>query len=168
MKRLNFVLCCGLAMMIGMPMVRAQVFKPIDFNKRASDIENKTVHFGDVNLGTLSPGTHGTADLPLSGKKANLKDVNLSEVDLKMLNNFSELRMKTLPQQNFTAKRAALPNNVPPQAPLSLSHSRAPINRREIRAFTPAGEQELRKQLQGLPPPYGGNTVQSLPPPSDK
>ena len=141
----------------------AQVLRPINPNQRASDIENKNVQFGNVHLETLTHGTRATKIAPGLGKNASFKNVNLSHVDLKMLS-FSDLPMKTLPRQNFMAKRAVLPDKVPPQEQLGLIRTKAPITKREIRAFTPAGEQELRKQLQGLPPPYGASTVQSLPP----
>jgi hypothetical protein len=143
--------------------VHAQVLRPIDPNKRASEVENKSVQFGNVHLETL---THGTRDIkiaPGSGKNASFKNVNLSDVDLKTLS-FSDLPMKTLPRQNFMAKRAVLPDKAPPQEQLGLSRTKAPITKREIRAFTPEGEEELKRQLHGLPPPYGASTIQSPPP----
>ena len=101
----------------------AQILKPVDPTKQADDINNKNIDLGDVDLKTISPGMRQTEQSPLSGRKVNLKDVNLSETQLRSLN-LSDTSMKTLPQQNFTAKRAALPDKVPPQEQLKSSTRR--------------------------------------------
>ncbi|MGD0651359.1 MAG: hypothetical protein ABSA97_09510 [Verrucomicrobiia bacterium] len=138
----------------------AQILKPLDPGKRADDINNKSVNFGNVNLRTISTGMRQTTRSSLSDKNAHFNGVNLSDVELRLLN-LSDVQMKTLPQQNFTAKRAVLPDKVPPQEQLGLIHTKAPIKDRQIRAFTPAGEEELKKQLHDIPPPQPAEKAQS-------
>ena len=137
----------------------AQVLRQIDPTKQA-DISNKSVQFNDVNFQTLSPGIQSPTTLPLSGQKVDMNSVNLPEVQLNSVQ-FPVISTKTVPHQNFTAKRAVLPDKVPPQEQLSLIHTKAPIKDRQIRAFTPAGEEELKKQLHDIPPPQPAKDAQS-------
>jgi hypothetical protein len=158
MKRLGFIVSGVVASMVLAASIPAQVLRTVDPTKRADDINNKNVSFDDADFPTLSPGVRSTTSLPLSGRKANYNDVNLSDAKLKSLN-FTDISVKTLPQQNFTAKRAALPDKMPPQK--QIIHTKAPITGRQIHPFKPGGEEELKKQLHDIPPPQPAEKARS-------
>ena len=136
----------------------AQIIKPIDPGKRADDINHKIIDLGNVNLGTISTGMRQTTRSSLSDKNAHFNGVNLSDVELRSLN-LSGVQMKALPQQNFTAKRAAVSGQMHREA--EVKTVKAPIKDRQIRAFTLAGEEELKKQLHDFPPPQSAKEAQS-------
>jgi hypothetical protein len=131
------------------PLVNAQVLKPIDINKQA-DVGGKNVSFSDLQFDSVSQPAH---DLP--GKsplsKGNLKlqdaDGNNHVVDLKMLD-MPTVSTPVLQKTNFTAKRAAVDKQSDlAEKQVSQTTQKASITNREIRAFAPSGEAELKKQL---------------------
>jgi len=145
---LAIVLAGGVSLLAG-----AQVLKPIDINKQA-DVGGKSVDFSVLHFDSISQPTHD-----LSGKSALSKDdLKLQDadgkdhmVDLKMLD-MTTVSTPALSKANFTAKRAV----VDKQSDLSQKQvpettQKAPITDRQIRAFTPSGEQELKKQLSSPP-----------------
>jgi hypothetical protein len=78
--------------------------------------------------------------------------MELNEVDLKSIE-MSTVSEPVLPQVNFSAKRAAVDKvNDQGARQLDQTKQKAPITSREIRAFTPGGEQELKKQLNTIHP----------------
>ncbi len=159
MKRRCLIISCAVTTLVLAASVSAQVLKQIDPTKQA-DISNKSVQFNDVNFQTLSPGIQSPTTLPLSGQRMDMNSVTLPEVQLNSVQ-FPVISMKTVPRQNFTAKRAVLPDKVPPQEQLSLIHTKAPIKDRQIRAFMPGGEEELKEQLHDIPPPQPAEKTQS-------
>jgi len=140
MKR---VILSGLLVAVFSISAVAQVLKPIDRRKQA-DVNNKSVNLPNVNLNTQSEPTRGLPSLPLSNVQPHLKDVKIKHVGLNTLD-LSAVTMKTLPQQNFTAKRAVVSDRMHREAVVTTGN--APIKDRQIRAFTPAGEEELKKQF---------------------
>lgn len=136
----------------------AQILKPIDRGKLADGINDKNIDLGNVNLGTISTRMRQTTRSSLSDKNAHFNDVNLSDVELRSLN-LSDVQMKALPQQNFTAKRAAVSGQMHREAEVKTANAR--IKDRQIRAFTPAGEEELKKQLHDIPPHQPAEEAQS-------
>ena len=122
--------------------------KPIDVNKQA-DVGGKNVNFDDVRFDTISQGTRELPKAPLS--KGDLKlenaDVRDKHADFKMLE-MSTISRPVLPKANFTAKRAVVDKvNGEAQKQVDQTKQVAPITNRQIRAFTPAGEEELKNQL---------------------
>jgi hypothetical protein len=124
-----------------------QVKKPIDYSKQA-DVNGKNVTFGELHYGTVSPPTRaGSATSPLSKGDLQLKRLELNEVNLKSVE-MSTVSEPMLPQVNFTAKRAAVDKvNDQGSRQLDQTKQKAPITSRQIRPFTPGGEEELKKQL---------------------
>jgi hypothetical protein len=121
--------------------------KPLDYSKQA-DVNGKTVTFGDLHYGTVSQPTRpGSTTSPLSKGDLQLHRMELNEVNLKSVD-MSTVSEPVLPQVNFTAKRAAA-DKVNDQGSRQLDQTRqkAPITSRQIRPFTPGGEEELKKQL---------------------
>jgi hypothetical protein len=70
--------------------------------------------------------------------------VETKTVDTRGLS-YATVPVPVLPQQNFAAKRAVVAGNLP--AAETVQTSRAEINRRVIRPFTPAGAEELKEQF---------------------
>jgi hypothetical protein len=126
------------------PPARAQLGKPIDPTRKA-DVGSKSVEFGETQFKTLP---QPTPDLPNSSViKDNLKfqDVDTKGVELNSLE-FSSVATMVIPKANFTAKRIAEKVS---DSTNQLDHvkQKAAINNRQIRAFTAAGEGELKRQL---------------------
>ena len=124
----------------------AQVLKPIDPNKQADEINNKTVQAADVNLNTISQPTRSFPTSPLTDKQQKLKDVNTKTVDLNTLQR-PTIPQDTLPQKNFTAKRATESNKTSPDTQKTVKQPVAPIPDRQLHPFAPGGEDELKKQF---------------------
>ena len=135
------------------PLIDAQVFKPIDRTKQA-DVNNQTVNFSDVQLGTVSPAARDLPrKSPLSKGDLKLQDADVKDkgLDFKTLD-MSTVPMAVLPKVNFTPKHAAIDSkNCESKKDLDQTKQKAPITDRQIRAFTPAGEEELKKQLNNPP-----------------
>ena len=143
------VACAGCSL----PAIDAQVFKPIDRTKQA-DVSDKTVNFADVPVDTVSPPAR---DLPRKSplSKGDLKlqdaDVTTKGVDLKSLE-MPAVPTEVVPKANVTTKRATVDGKkYEIKKDLDQTSQKAPITDRQIRAFTPAGEEELKKQLNNPP-----------------
>ena len=145
-----------LAALLATP-AHAQVLKPIDLTKQA-DVNDKTVNYGNVQFDTLSQPTSVLPSSPLS--KGNLKfqdvdqkkrDINQQKLDLKTVD-MSTVSRPTLPKANFTAKRAEVDmSRGEPRKQVEQTKKKAQINERQIRPFTPAGEEDLKHQLNEPP-----------------
>jgi hypothetical protein len=129
-----------------------QITKPLDYNKQA-DVSGKSVTFGDLHYGTISQPTRiGSTPSPLSKGDLQLQRMELNEVNLKSIEE-PTVSQPVLPQANFTAKRAVADKvNDRATRQLDQTKQKAPITDRQIRPFTPAGEEELKKQLNSPQP----------------
>jgi hypothetical protein len=79
-----------------------------------------------------------------AGKKAPTSDVTLSETTLRTVR-FNSVTLTDVPRQNFSAKRAQANDQVRRDREVAKANAR--ITDRQIRPHTPAGEQELKDQL---------------------
>ena len=122
----------------------AQVLRPIDPAKNADDINNKSVTLPDVNLSTLPQPSRKLQQATESGKQFQYEQVHTKWVELGTLGH-PNVETKALPQTNFTAKRAAGTDKA--QRFKDVKLGKAPITDRQIKAFQPGGEEELKKQL---------------------
>ncbi len=124
----------------------AQVLKPIDPTKQADEINNKTFHTSDVDLKTISQPTRDLSRSPLTNKQQKFNEINSKTVNLQSLEH-PTIPMNTLPQKNFTAKRAAESDKTRAESKNILKQPAAPITDRQLHPFAPGGEEELKKQL---------------------
>ena len=128
---------------------------PIDRTKQA-DVSDKNVTLGNVSFDTISQPTRAETPSPLTKGDLKLQGVDLSNVDLST-RDMSTVSLPVVPKANFTAKHAVAdkPND---QTSKQVDHTarKAPITDRQIRPFTDAGEEEMKKQLNGPPllPPH--------------
>jgi len=130
-----------------------QAAKPMDYSRQA-DVNGKTIHFDDLQYGTVSTPIHQSSTAsPLSKGDLQLPSVKLNEVKPNSVE-LSTLSQPVLPQVNYTAKRAAAADKQSDQTgrQLALTKQNAPITNRVIRAFAPGGEEELKNQLNKLHP----------------
>jgi hypothetical protein len=121
-----------------------QLVQPAAPHKSADDVNNKTVSFPGASFDSLPQLTHATAESPLNRKHVRLKDVSSNQLEWRSLS-LGAVKTKNLPQSNFVAKRAAI--STQRREFHVIKTSNAPITNRQIRAFTPGGEDELRRQL---------------------
>jgi hypothetical protein len=144
---LQAVIC---ALLFSLP-VRAQIVKPIDRTKQA-DVNDKTLSFGDVPLNTLSQPTSDLSGSPLPKGELKFQDVGQKNADLKTLE-MPTVSTPSLPRSNFTTRRAAadVPSDETNKKQAEQARKKAQINERQIRPFTPAGEEELKRQLNEPP-----------------
>jgi hypothetical protein len=150
------VLAVVLAASLSSP-AQAQIVKPIDPNKKA-DVSDKTLNYDNVSFDTLSQPTSVLPSSPLSKGGLKFQDVDHKKVDLKTLE-MSTVSTPSLPRSNFTAKRAevdVLRDETKKQADQTKKQTdqtkkKAQINERQIRPFTPPGEEELKHQLNQPP-----------------
>jgi hypothetical protein len=128
----------------------AQIIKPLDRSKQA-DVNDKTLTFGDAPLGSLSQPMADLPGSPLSKGDLKLQDVDQKKSDFKSLE-LSTVSTTTLPKGNFTTRRAEA--DVPSDETKKQSDQTkkdAQINKRQIKPFTPSGEEELKHQLNEPP-----------------
>jgi hypothetical protein len=130
------------------PLARAQLAKPIDPTKKA-DVGGKSVNPGEVRFNTLSQPTRDLPNSALTKGDLKFQDVDTKGVELNSLQ-FSSVATSVIPKANFTAKRIADKTSDESDKRLDHVKKKAPINERQIRAFTPAGEEELKKQFKEL------------------
>jgi hypothetical protein len=142
-SRVSFVLRISIfGFLIGA--ASAQVLKPIDQRKLA-DPNGKTVEMPTVRFDTVPQPTRPQPVSPLSRQyRPRAGTVETRTVDTHGLS-YSTIPVTVLPQQNFAPKRATVPGNLP--AAETVKTSRAEINQRVIRPFTPAGKEELKEQF---------------------
>ncbi len=141
--------------------VLQQATKPLDYTKQA-DVNGKTVTYGDLHYGTISQPTRaGSTTSPLSKGDLQLQRLELNEIDHKSVD-LSTISEPTVPRVNYTAKRAAVDKvNDESNRQLDQSKQKAPITDRQIRAFAPGGQEELKKQLNSPATPTGTDAVPS-------
>ena len=144
MKRLLTILAISLAGWLS-PLADAQLIKPIDHKKEA-DVNNKNLNYGDLHFDTISQPTRDIPKSPITKGDVKLQGVDLNQMDLKMLD-MSVVPTADLPKANFKAKRAAVDKmNDQSAKQLDQTKQKAPITERQIRAFVPGGEEELKKE----------------------
>ena len=122
--------------------------KPLDVNKVA-DVGGKNADLNDVQFDTISQGTRELPQSPLSRGDLRFKNADLStkHAGFKVLE-MPTVSKPTVPTTNFSAKRAVGDRmNDEAQKQVEQTKQVAPITNRQIRAFTPAGEEELKDQL---------------------
>ena len=127
------------------PLARAQLGKPIDPTKKA-DVGEKSVNFGEARFNTLSQPTRDLSNAALTKGNLKFQDVDTKGVELNSLQ-FSSVATPVLPKANFTAKHIAYKTSDESDKRLDHVKKKAPINQRQIRAFAPGGEDELKKQF---------------------
>jgi hypothetical protein len=129
------------------PLGRAQTISAIDYTKQA-DVNKKSVAYGDLPFNTISQPTRdlpnkspiAKGDLKLSGM--DLKDVELNTLEM------NSISTSVLPKPNLAPKRAPIDkSNDLDKKQVDQTKQVAPITDRQIRPFTPGGEEELKKQL---------------------
>ena len=130
--------------------VNAGVLDPIDRNKIA-DINGKTVDLQTLQMNFVPTATSTQPVVPIGNQRVDRsKTISSKFVETKTVNfetrdGFTVLPFKTIPQTNFTAKRAALEQ--PSVNTQNVSTKNASINQRVIRPLTPAGDKELQEQI---------------------
>jgi hypothetical protein len=125
----------------------AQLVKPIDYSKIA-DIDTKSATLPTLNLNSQTEPSRTLSVLPMSDKQPELKQLQQNQLDLNNVD-FSFINSRVLPQQNFTAKRAVVSDQLLDQP--FIKTDKAPITSRQIKAYTPQGTEELKKQLSIVP-----------------
>jgi hypothetical protein len=137
-------------------LARAQIVKPIDPTKQA-DVGGKTVSFGDVQFDSLSQPARSLSDASLSKGNVKFQDVDQKKADIhRQKMDFHTLDMSTVSEPtvtraNFTARRAAVDMSSEPRKQMEQTKKQAPITQRQIHPLTPAGEEELKHQLNEPP-----------------
>ncbi len=131
--------------------VHAQVLKPLDLTKQA-DVNNKTVDFGEVQFNSLSqPMSVLPGGSPLSKGNLKFQDLSQKKTDFNTLE-MSTISKPTLPKANFTTRRAEIDvTSDVAKKQSDQTTKKAHINERQIRPLTPAGEEELKRQLNEPP-----------------
>ena len=120
----------------------AQVFRPVDPSKQA-EVNGKTVTLPSVNFQTLPQGSRSFSILSLPGNQpAQADDVQNKSVDLNVVS-LPTITAPTLSKTNIVFSDVAGKK----LDTKDLSTAIAPITNRQIRAFAPGGEEELKKQL---------------------
>lgn len=146
-----------LAVLLSKPTL-AQLVKPIDVNKQA-DVMGKTVNFDNLQFDTLSqPMTAQPSHSPLSKGNLKFQDTDQKKAEFNTVD-MSTITKPTLPKANFTTRSAEVdvPNDaVQKQADQNKKQSdqtgkKAQITQRQIHAFTPDGEGDLKHQLNEPP-----------------
>jgi len=131
-------------------LAHAQLGKPIDMTKQA-DVNGKNVSFNNLQFNTISePSPDLPREAPLMKGDLKLQNTEIQEKskDLKTLQ-MPAFTAPILPQSNLPDKRAAADDKQSPDTAKLADETKqkAPITNRQIRAFTPNGEEELKKQL---------------------
>jgi hypothetical protein len=135
---------------------RAQVLKEIDLTKQA-DVTDKTVNFSDMKFDTISQPMSVLPSAPLSKGNLKFQDVDQKKAEFNTVGMSTLLKptldKPTLPQANFTAKRAAVDvtSDEDRKEADQTDKKKAQINGRQIKPFNPAGEEDLKHQLNQPP-----------------
>ena len=148
-----------LAVFLSSP-VHGQIVKPIDPTKQA-DVGGKTVNFSDLQFNTLSQPASGLAGSSVSKGDVKFQDVDQKKADIHRQKmdfqtvDMSTVSRPTLPMANFTAKRAEVDMSSETRKQVEETRKKAQISQRQIRPFTPSGEEDLKHQLNE--PPLGAH-----------
>lgn len=131
----------------------AQVFQPVT-SGRMADVNSRIIQSGDLQLRTIPREIYRTGPAAVAGRRVSPRAANTWQLD-QTLRRTSLLPVRTVPQTNFTAKRAesvhrtaALADGQP--ATERTATGPAPIRRRRIDAGTADGQRELRDQLRKI------------------
>jgi hypothetical protein len=154
MKLELILLAVVLAALHPMP-AHAQIVKPIDTTKQA-DVNGKTVNFSDLQFNTITQPTTALPSAPLSKGNLKFQDIYQKKTEFNTLEMSTiskpTLTQPTVAQVNFTTRRADVDvSNDESRKQADQTRKKAPINGRQIRAFTPPGEEELKHQLNEPP-----------------
>jgi len=127
---------------------RAAVLTQIDPHKLA-DVTGQTVDLPTVQFDSVPQQFRTMPVAPVSGKTVDRhQTVATKNVELNTLD-FPLVPSKTVPLTNFAAKRATLEQ--PPIETGTATTDNAKINSRVIRPLTPAGQQDLKDQINKIP-----------------
>ena len=134
---------------------RAGLHDRID-TSRTADVSGKTVDMPTVNFDTIGLPTREMRSSPVSNQRhetagtVEMKRVEFSTLEMRNVElRNAEMRTHSFPQSNFTPKRAAIPEK---QIPVeTVPTGSAPVTDRVIRTGSPAGQDELRQQLNRRP-----------------
>jgi hypothetical protein len=156
MKRGLILLAVILAALLS-PKIEAQildqVIKPLDRSKQA-DVNEKTLSFGDVPMNTLSQPLKDLPGSPLSKGDLKLEQLDQKKAEFNTLPmNMNTVPTPSLPQANFNTQSAAadVPSDKTTKQAEEVKKKKTPITERQIKPFTPAGEEELKHQLNDPP-----------------
>ena len=145
MKRLGIsIISCVLLLALA-GAARGQILKPID-TRQSAEVGQKNVNFGDVPLQLLKQPNRPLADSPLSKGNLQFQGVETQNLELQSLE-LNGVSTETLPQPAVKNERAPGTDSISDVTHKKVTDKSAPINDRQIRAFTPGGEEELKKQL---------------------
>ena len=147
MKKLHLLIFCGLGVAVATATATARVFEAADPTKQA-DISNQIINPKNLDMKTLSSPVRSSTAAPLTKGDLKMKGTDMKNLELKTLD-LSSVPMSTLPQQNFEAKRAAAGDKMRDEKQVKTQSAK--IKDRQIRAFTPAGEAEMKDQFHHLP-----------------
>ncbi len=143
MKWLYLLGLCGVLSVIVARPAPAQVVRTIDPTKQA-DVNGKIISPSTLNLKGVAQPTVNFSRSPRSDERQSFSQIELKNVDLQQLQ-LSGYSTQIVPQQNFTAKRATVAEKAHDEKQFPVT--KAPIKDRQIRPFTAAGNEELKKQL---------------------
>jgi len=147
MKMKRAVLIGGWIVAVWAGTARAQLLQPIDLSKEA-DVDHLKAVLPSLDMNTRAEPSHTLAISPLSGKQPDLKAYETRQIDLNTTE-LSILTLRSMPQQNFTGQRSPVTDQMLVEP--FVSTSKASVPDRQIKAYTPAGTEELKNQLNGTP-----------------
>jgi hypothetical protein len=132
---------------------RAELLRPINSRQKA-DVNGRVIETKELRPGLVPGRAYSTTRSPLSDKVVTSTTVPIVNVAPAATIERRTLRQeqrhyRTVPQQNFTTRRAAQADK-PRQADKTFVTGSAPVKDRVIHATTPAGEAELVEQLKKL------------------
>jgi archaellum component FlaD/FlaE len=148
--KLGFTLSLAICAVLLSAPARAQLIKPIDRTKQA-DVNDKSLSFGDLQFNNLSQPMSDLPGSALSKGDLKLQDTEQKKADLKMLE-MHTVTTSSLPSANFTTRRAeADVTSDETKKQSEQTKKEAQIKDRQIKPFTPSGEEELKHQLNEPP-----------------
>ena len=124
--------------------VGAQILLPINPNKQADDINGRILHFDQRHAPVIAEPIRPGKLAPLDRSDAPSRLVPTALIPDKAYDT-SVYPTRVVPRVNFAAKRAAASDEV--RSSPVVPSGPAPVSTRRIRAFTPSGEEELKKQF---------------------
>ncbi len=132
---------------------QGQLSRPIN-SRQSADVNGRVIETRELRHGLVPGRSYSTTRSPLSDKLVTSTTVPIVNVAPAPTVERRTLRQeqrhyRTVPQQNFTARRAAAADK-PRQGDKEVATGPAPIKNRVIYATTPDGEAELVEQLRKL------------------
>jgi hypothetical protein len=148
--KLGFTLSIAIGAVLVSSPVYAQIVKPLDRTKQA-DVNDKTLNYGDLQFNNISQPMSDLPGSALSKGDLKLQDADQKKADLKMLE-MHTVTTSSLPGSNFTTRRAEVDvTSDETRKQSEQTRKKAQINERQIKPFTPTGEEELKHQLNEPP-----------------